>query len=196
MKTFYRILAAALLILSADLKADPNPFVVPVSFPATVVSGLTNYKNSYFSVIYANGNLPSLSISDSGDQVHLNQIYKILPDQLITADNLMIPPQLILWTGTAKPNLLVLVVHQTPDFHWTNNSEPQPILSLGIQTKGSNQFITVSSISFQTLRSLENNNGVAQYGFDSTFSFFENESVFTHEGFGRPATPIVLPLPN
>lgn len=162
MKTFLFVLWLSVFFgnqsnLAQAQDVIPNPFAVPVTYPAIKLTGLSSIGKlpgtHYLTAFYAIGN-PDF-VGEQSDNIHLFQIYKKVSDLQIKNDVLQLPAAKITWNGIWRPNILVLVVHTEPGFTWKNLSGHQPDLHNGILATGNTNYFSVFSVSVQSLHDLQ-----------------------------------------
>jgi|GEM_PF-5476454 len=161
---FLELLLLLGLCASLISRADDNPFVIPVNYPATQIASLETYRGHYLTAIYANGSVSGLA--NSSDQIHLRQIQFMDENILISGDTVHLPLEKVRWTGIWKPNLLILVVHEQPHFTWKNVDGDQPTFPANAHTTTNTKAIAVSTVSVHALEALVDRQGVAQYQFN------------------------------
>lgn len=163
MRVLFSIVASALLLmaLASNAKADGTIGSVPVA--GFSIKGLGNHVGQYLTVYYVMGR--RASISTQQDQVKIGNV-KLRKDFQITGDQIALPAVQIPMDGIFFPNLVVFVIHKTPDFHWVNLSDDGSTTSIpnGEVTTGSTAYESVDSLRMSEIQQLNSSNQIYQFG--------------------------------
>lgn len=116
MKKLISFLVIVLMFLVHEVALAENPIQVS----AIRLTGIDSYSGRNFSVIYAVAAAAGIGLS--AEHITVNKIYRQSEPMKISGGAISLPNQAIQWTGAAKPNVILLVVHDSPTFIWTNGS--------------------------------------------------------------------------
>lgn len=92
----------------------------PLSLPSVSVSGIAPYAGQYISVIYTVATAAGMALQ--AEHLTVNTIYKQTQPLLISGNSALFAAEHLAWTGTAKPNAILIIIHRTPNFTWVNGA--------------------------------------------------------------------------
>jgi len=159
---------AMYLNYSKDLNSKSNGVNGGTSnFPKILVSGLSEQKGQYLTAIYSVALASELAIS--ADNLQLKKVYSEIANVPITGDSVELPAQSINWTGWARPNVVLFVIHSEPNFSWINPDPQSPPIQYQypLQPSANNSYSSVSVLSTRSLRQNTDSAGIYNYIFDS-----------------------------
>ena len=116
------IFSFLLMVLAEPVKAESI-----LTLPSLNVSALQTYKGRYLTAIYVVSTAAGLSLE--AEHPSVKTIYKQTQPILISGNSVSLDPQSIAWTGLSKPNIILLVVHDLPNFKWINGSNTAKAVS-------------------------------------------------------------------
>jgi|GEM_PF-5270252 len=91
----------------------------PLDFPALQVEGLSSYTGRHMSVAYVVATTPGMALK--AEDLTVKTIYRLTSSLLITENSINFALQSIRWTGAAKPNFILLIIHSKPVFNWATD---------------------------------------------------------------------------